>query len=41
MSTRKYIFDSSFEMKGSPRYHSGQSIDEYQFHVQYGNGIIS
>ena len=29
MSTRKYNFDSSFEMKGSHRNHSGQSIDEY------------
>ena len=29
MSTRKYNFDSSFEMKGLHRNHSGQSIDEY------------
>ena len=30
MSTRKYNAISSFEMKGSNRDHSGQSIDEYQ-----------
>ena len=30
MSTRKYNAISSFEMKGSHRDHSGQSIDEYQ-----------
>ena len=29
MSTRKYNAISSFEMKGSNRDHSGQSIDEY------------
>ena len=32
MSTRKYNAISSFEMKGSNRDHSGQSIDEYQLH---------
>ena len=31
MSTRKYNAISSFEMKGSNRDHSGQSIDEYHF----------
>ena len=31
MSTRKYNAISSFEMKGSNRDHSGQSIDEYQY----------
>ena len=33
MSTRKYNAIASFEMKGSNRDHSGQSIDEYQWWV--------
>ena len=35
MSTRKYNAISSFEMKGSNRDHSGQSIDEYQFEILF------